>query len=149
MPVTIKHLVQFHNWYYIINSIAYNSIVTKAPWHHPWFQEVFFNDFYFSHQHDTHNLKYNIVCLYIFTILLYNFIEQLGLILTIIDWMHFSKTFNAWYNVYMCIFAIVKYRSNIVGMSDGVPRMISVLLKFIFVSVSIEIQALTLDSRKL
>ncbi len=45
---------------------------------------------------------------------------------------------------YMCIFAIVKYRSNIGGMSDCVPRMISVLLKFIFVSVSIEIQALTL-----
>ncbi len=45
---------------------------------------------------------------------------------------------------YMCIFVIVKYRSNIGGLSDGVPRMISVLLKFIFASVSIEIQALTL-----
>ncbi len=44
---------------------------------------------------------------------------------------------------YMCIFAIVKYKSNIGGMSDGVPRMISVLLKFIFISISIEIQALT------
>ncbi len=44
----------------------------------------------------------------------------------------------------MCIFAIVKYRSNIGGMSDGDPRMISVLLKFIFVSFLIEIQALTL-----
>ncbi len=39
----------------------------------------------------------------------------------------------------MCIFAIVKYRSNIGGMSDVVPRMISELLKFIFVSVSIEL----------
>ncbi len=42
---------------------------------------------------------------------------------------------------YMCIFAIIKYRSNIGGMSDGVPRIISELQKFIFVSVSIEIQA--------
>ncbi len=41
---------------------------------------------------------------------------------------------------YMCIFAIVKYKSDIGGMS----KMISVLLKFIFVSVSIKIQALTL-----
>ncbi len=45
---------------------------------------------------------------------------------------------------YMCIFAIVKNRSNIRGMSDDVPMMISVLLKFTFVSISIEIQALTL-----
>ncbi len=44
---------------------------------------------------------------------------------------------------YMCIFEMIKYRSNIGGMSDGVPRMISVLLKFIFVSVSIEFQALS------
>ncbi len=43
----------------------------------------------------------------------------------------------------LCIFAIVKYRTSIGGMSDGVPRMISVLLKFIFVSVWVEIQALT------
>ncbi len=45
---------------------------------------------------------------------------------------------------YKCIFAIVKYKLNIEEMLDGVPRMISVLLKFIFVSVSIEIQALIL-----
>ncbi len=33
------------------------------------------------------------------------------------------------------LFAIVKYRSDIGGMSDGVPQMISALTKFIFVSV--------------
>ncbi len=45
---------------------------------------------------------------------------------------------------YMCIFALVKYKSNIGRMSDSVPKMISVLLKFTFVSLLIEMQALTL-----
>ncbi len=40
-------------------------------------------------------------------------------------------------NAHIIHIAIVKYRSNIGGMSDGVPRMISVLLKFIFVSVQV------------
>ncbi len=45
---------------------------------------------------------------------------------------------------YMYIFVIVKNMSNNGEMSDVVPRMISVVLKFIFVSVLIEIQALIL-----
>ncbi len=66
----------------------------------------------------------------------------------------FSKTVNAWYNVlelatiyvHLCNCQVkVKYW----GMSDDVPRMISVLLKFIFVSDLIEIQALTLVQRAL
>ncbi len=30
MPVTIKHLIQFHNSFSVIKSIAYNSTVTEA-----------------------------------------------------------------------------------------------------------------------
>ncbi len=80
-----------------------------------------------------------------------------------IEWSHcnvfysniYFKLFYVWYSfskasmpgticlelatIYICIFAIVKYRSNIGGVSDGVARMISVLLKFIFVSVCVEI----------
>ncbi len=106
------------------------------------------------------------IILYVYTSLKYNIIEQLGLILIIFDWMlvfcwlftaiEFSMCFMSaillakhsmpgtiFRNLqqYMCHFCNSQVQSNIGGMSDGVPRMISVLLKFIFVSVSIEIQA--------
>ncbi len=118
---------------------------------------LFFNNFYSSYKHDIHIWS---IILYVYTSLRYKFIEQLGLILTIFDWMHvflifftaiyFSMCFMSaillakpsmpgtmFWNLqqYMCIFVIVKNRSNIGGMSDGVPKMISVLLKFIFVYI--------------
>ncbi len=102
------------------------------------------------------------ILLFVYAPLQYNFIQWLDLILTIFDWLvfftnmffnvfyvcySFSKTFNAWYNIlelYMCIFVMVKYKSNIGVISADVPRMISILLKFIFAAVWIIIQALIL-----
>ncbi len=64
----------------------------------------FNNNFYSSHDHDTHNLKYNIVCLYIFTIyfwlnayILFIFYSNIFFNKFYVCYS-FSQTFNAWYN---------------------------------------------------